>query len=211
MTTTFMAVIALAGSMVPAAKPEFEAQTDYGQAVKVAATEKKPMAVLIGKGDVFSKMMADSSLTAEAKKLLKEKYVCMTVNVETDAGKELAKQFQMTEGGLVISSAGGSLQALRHNGAVTAGELSKHTTTYANVSAVPATTVTAGAATPTYYYQQPVYSSCPGGTCPTITTSSCPGGTCPSTVLPAGGYVYPSTPYYYGGSSCPTGRCPNAR
>src|SRR5262245_12660640 len=72
MTTTILAALALAGSLAPAAKPEFQAQTDYGQAMKVAATEKKPMAVLIGKGDIFAKMMADSNLTAEAKKLLAE-------------------------------------------------------------------------------------------------------------------------------------------
>src|SRR5690606_21044729 len=70
MTTTILVVIALTGSMAPGARPEFQAQTDYGQALLKAANEKKPMAVLIGKGDVFAKMMTDSALTAEAKKIL---------------------------------------------------------------------------------------------------------------------------------------------
>jgi hypothetical protein len=151
-TTTILAVIALAAPLVPAARPEFQAQTDYSQALKVASTEKKPIVVLIGKGDSFAKMMTDANLTTDAKKLLTEKCVCLTVDVNTEAGKTLAGQFQMTDGGLVISSAGGSHQAYRQTGSVTATDLSKHTTTFANASGVPATTVTAGtpAATQTY-------------------------------------------------------------
>jgi hypothetical protein len=194
MTTTILAVIALTGSMAPGAKPEFQAQTDYGQALKLAASEKKPMAVLIAKGDAFAKLMTDGGLSAEAKKVLAEKYVCVSVNVETESGKALAGQFQLTDG-LVISSAGGTHQAFRQSGTVSAADLAKQTATYANVTATPSTTVTAGTpvyvapatyAAPTYYY--PSHSTCPGGNCPNA------------------GYVYPST---YG-SSCPNGRCPNA-
>ena len=70
MTTMYLAALAL--SLAPAAKPEFQVQTDYGQALKLAANEKKPMAVLIGHGDTFAKVMADSGLSAEAKKKLLE-------------------------------------------------------------------------------------------------------------------------------------------
>jgi len=143
MTTTILAVIALTGSMAPGAKPEFQAQTDYGQALKLAASEKKPMAVLIGKGDAFGKLLTDDGLTAEAKKVLTEKYVCVSVNVETEAGKTLAGQFQLTDG-LVISSAGGTHQAFRQVGTVSAADLAKQTAAYANATGTPATTVTAG-------------------------------------------------------------------
>ena len=185
MVTTILAVVALAGSLAPGAKPEFQAQTDYSQALRQASNEKKPMAVLIGKGDVFAKMMKDAELSAEAKKVLTEKYVCVSVNIDTEAGKTLAGQFQLTDG-LVISSAGGTHQALRQAGTVTATELSKHATTYANGPNIPTTTVTAGAPAvstpPTYvypaggYYQPaPVYPS--------------------GSFAPSGGYRYPSTPY----------------
>lgn len=160
MTTTILAVIALSGSLVPAAKSDFQAQTDYGHALKVAATEKKPMAVLIGKGDAFTKLLADKGLTEEAKKLLSEKYVCVAVNTDTTAGKDLAGQFGLADGGLVISSTGGTYQALRQSGAVTASELSRHVATYANGSEAPATTTTAGAEAvapaPTYAPSPPV-------------------------------------------------------
>jgi hypothetical protein len=168
MTATILAVIALTGSLAPGAKPEFQAQTDYGQALKQAVNEKKPMAVLIGKGDTFAKLMKDANLSAEAKKLLSEKYVCVSVNVDTEAGKTLAGQFQLTDG-LVISSTGGTHQALRQAGTVTATDLSKHAATYANGPSTPATTVTTGV--------------------PVVTSPSYP-----STIYPAGGY-YPSSGY----------------
>src|SRR5688500_12686176 len=69
MITTILAVVALSGSLAPAARPEFQAQTDYSQALKRAADEKKPIAVLIAKGDGFAKLMADGGLSADAKKL----------------------------------------------------------------------------------------------------------------------------------------------
>jgi hypothetical protein len=185
MTTLLMAVVALSGPLAPAAKPEFSAQTDYGQAMKVAANEKKPIVVLIGKGDQFAKLMADKDLTAEAKKLLTEKYVCVTVDVTTDAGKNLAGQFQMTDGGLVISSAGGSYQAFRQTGTVTATDLSKQAATYATVSATPNSTTTAGtvSGTTTYVPSNPVIQS---GYTPSYAPSS------PPTFAPSTNYFQPS-------------------
>jgi hypothetical protein len=144
MTTTIWALIALSGSLVPAATSDFQAQTDYGRALKLAQTEKKPMAVLIGKGDAFAKLMADKGLTPEAKKLLSEKYVCVAVNTDTASGKDLASQFALSDGGLVISSAGGTHQALRQSGTVTASDLSKHVAAYATAAGLPSATVTAG-------------------------------------------------------------------
>jgi hypothetical protein len=200
MTTTILAAMALA--LAPAAKPEFQAQTDYTQALKQAATEKKPMAVLIGKGDTFAKLMADANLSAEAKKALTEKYVCVSVNVDTDAGKTLAGQFQLSDG-LVISSAGGTHQALRQSGAVSAADLSKHTVAFADATGVPATTVTAGApvVTSTSFYAPP---AAPGAVYP---AGGCPNGNC-GNVYPAGGYALPAPAF--SGSSCPGGNCPNA-
>lgn len=191
MPTTILAALALAGVLAPTAKPEFSAQTDYGQAMKKAANEKKPIAVLIGKGDGFAKLMADSTLSAEAKKVLTEKYVCLAVNVETEAGKTLAGQFQMTEGGLIISSAGGGHQALRQPGTVSASDLAKHTSAYATATGTPATTVTVGgpASTPTYVY--------PAGGTYTPGAIYPAGGTYPS-----GGYHLPSTPYGLNPAQC---------
>jgi len=214
MITTILAAIALSGSLAPAAKPEFQAQTDYGQALKQASSEKKPMAVLIGKGDTFAKLMADANLSAEAKKTLADKYVCVTVDVGTKSGAELAGQFQLTDG-LVISSVGGTHQALRHSGAVTATDLATHATTYATATGVPATTATAGVpvVTSTSFYLSdatapaaPTYAYSAGHSSPVV--GGCANGNCGTPVQYRSPFV--STPYY-GGSSCPNGRCPSPR
>ncbi|HEY1186224.1 MAG TPA: hypothetical protein VGE74_01145 [Gemmata sp.] len=209
MTTTILAAIALSGALVPAAKPEFRPQTDYASALKQAASEGKPMVVLIGTGNPFAKMMGDARMTDETTQLLRDKFVCVSVDVSTTKGAELAGQFQLTDG-LVISSTGGTYQALRQPGTVTASDLAKHASTYANAPSTPSTTVTAGApvistavpATSAPYtvypagYSAPVYRG-------TVIQGGCPGGNCPNVIQ--GGYVFPS------GSSCPNGRCPTPR
>jgi hypothetical protein len=216
MITTILAVVALSGSLAPAAKPEFQAQTDYGQALKLAANEKKPMAVLIGKGDAFAKLMADGGLTAEAKKTLAEKFVCVTVDVGTKSGAELAGQFDLADG-LVISSAGGTHQALRHVGAVTATDLAKHTATYATATGMPVTTVTAGAApvTSTSFYLADT-TAAPAAAAPAVYSSApvmsgCPNGNCGTPIIRSSPFA--STPYYSigGTGGCPNGRCPLPR
>ena len=185
MITTILAVVALSGSLAPAAKPEFQAQTDYGQALKIAANEKKPMAVLIGKGDTFAKLMADAGLSNEAKQLLSDKFVCVTVDVSTASGSQLAGQFQLTDG-LVISSTGGTYQAFRQAGTVSAADLAKHTATYANATNVPATTATAGAPVTTstsFYSGAP---AAPAASAPLLTIGGCANGSC-GTVTTSGG------------------------
>ncbi|MCS6864058.1 MAG: hypothetical protein RMJ56_09745 [Gemmataceae bacterium] len=199
MTTTFLTVIALAGSLVPTA-PGFHAHSDYSHAMKRAATENKPVVVLIAQGNAFATLLNDANLTAEAKKLLTQKCVCVAVNLETEAGRALASEFQMPNGGLVISSCGGSYQALRQVGTVTARDLSRHTLTYATATGTPTTTVTVGAPA-TSYYQAPVYvGGCSGGSCGRGTTIL--PASYPATPVPAS---YPATPVYGG---CSNGRCP---
>ena len=204
MTTTILAAVALAGSLM-SAKPEFQAGTDYSKAVKQAAAEGKPIAVMIGHGDGFAKVMADSKLPPTTAKLLRDKFVCLTVNVDTPTGAQLASQFELTDG-LVISSAGGAHQALRQAGTVSVTDLTKHVTNYSTVSRTLATTVSVGEA--------PVVSSTPYTVYPAGYTPTYPG-----TVIQSG-YTYPSRSYSYpatgsytlpSGSSCPNGRCPNQR
>lgn len=206
MTTTILAAIALSATLVPAAKPEFQPHTDYASALKLAASEGKPMAVLIGSGNAFTKVMGESAMTDAAAKLLRDKFVCVAVDVSTPKGAELAGQFQLTDG-LVISSAGGTYQALRQPGAVTPADLAKHVETYASATATPATTVTVGApaAAPAYSvypagYSYPAYSGA-------VIRGGCSGGSCGGVI--SGGYSYPSGGYVLPASGgCANGRCP---
>lgn len=206
MTTTILAAFALTGALTPTATPEFTVQPDYARALKVAAAEQKPVAVLIGAGDTFAKLMRDANLTAETKKALGEKFVCVSVDVTTPAGKELAGQFQMTDG-LVISTAGGAFQSVRHTGAVSATDLAKHTGTLVSApagtsAAAPAVVCANGtcslvsnsfAATcagGNCSLSGGTVSSCASGNCGTATVSGCSSGTCGGTAVPARGGIF---------------------
>lgn len=180
MTTTILAAFVLSGALAPAAKPEVTVQTDYARALKLAADEKKPMAVLIGKGDGFAQLLADAKLPAETKKALGEKFVCVAVDVSTTAGKELAGQFQMTDG-LVISTAGGAFQAVRHAGTVTPADVVKHTGTVA--AAAPAVVSCAGGTCA--LAQTATGLSCAGGTC-ALASGTCTTGTCGTAAVTSG-------------------------
>jgi hypothetical protein len=209
MTTTILAAFALTGALSPAATPEFTVQTDYARALKVAAAEQKPVAVLIGAGDSFAKLMRDANLSAETKKALGDKFVCVSVDVSTPAGKELAGLFQMTDG-LVISTAGGAYQSVRHAGAVSAADLAKHTGTLTSApitaTTAPASTVvcangtcslvssgftaTANCAGGNCSLGGGSVSSCASGNCGTATVSGCASGTCGGTAVPARGGIF---------------------
>jgi len=145
MLTTTLAVLALAGGLGSGVIPSTPSwQTDYAQALTRASEARKPMAVFIGHGaDAHMKMLAEGKISLEAAKLLHDSYVCMYLDADSANGKEMAGRFEISDG-LIISSPGGSLQAYRHNGAVTGSDLTKQLTQYASAGQ-PTTTVNAGA------------------------------------------------------------------
>jgi hypothetical protein len=171
----------------------------------VASSELKPMAVFISRGaSMPGKLVSDGTIPAEAAKLLRDGYVCVYLDTETAAGKELAGRFDLSEG-LVISSPGGSVQALRHSGSVSGTDLTGKLTQYATASQ-PTTTVTSGppassvivsSGVTTYpqagYNYQPVYHAAP-------TYQSAPAY---QQAAPAYSQTYPT--YYaspFGGATC---------
>lgn len=161
MITTTLAVIALAGGLGAGNVPSPNWQKDYSKALAVASSESKPIAVFISSGAATpARMVVDGRIPANAAQLLSEKYVCVFVDTDTESGKTLAGQFELTEG-LVISGPGGQVQALRHNGAVAGAELAGKLTQFASTGQ-PTTTVNTGLSTyqPTYrvaptYYVNP--------------------------------------------------------
>jgi hypothetical protein len=200
MLTATFAIVLVAGfsSGANAAIPNL--QVDYAQARTLAASENKPIAVFIGNGaGTMGRMVTEGIITADAAKLLREKYVALYVDTSTPAGQELASRFGMTEG-LVISGPGGSVQAYRHSGPVSEADLNKQLTYYAHAGQ-PTSTVYAGTPAPAgTVYPAPARST---SGAVIILGSGCANGSC-STVVPAGNYVIPATPI----GGCSTGSCP---
>ena len=89
-----LAAIALSGSLVASEKPEFPPQPASRMAMRPAAAAGPPMAVLIGNGNPFAKLMEDAKLPEATAKLLREKFVCVAVDVTTPAGAKLASQLR---------------------------------------------------------------------------------------------------------------------
>ena len=166
-----------------AATPSPAWQSDYRTVLSLSAEQHKPVAVLIGRGDV------GKQVSAEAAVALRQNFVCLYVDVATPAGQELSAAFQLNEG-LVISDKSGKAQALRHAGAVAPADLSRYATQYANPAVV---TKTEYVNTTAALADQPVPQ--------------------PVTTAPAMNYApvmnyapsYPSYPVM--GSGCANGRC----
>src|SRR4051812_26275477 len=208
MVTTTLAAVALAGALSVGAKPSPSWQTDYAHAMSAASTERKPIAIFIGSSAKKpGKMIDDGTIPESAAQLLRESYVCLYLDTDTGAGKDLAGKLEIKEG-LVISSPGGTVQALRHNGVVTGAELSRQLGQFAHAGQ-PTTTVSTGLQPVATYTI--VAGNCAGGNCyvtyptGTYTTQPAAGQIIGGTVYPAG---YSANPF---GSSCPNGRCPNQR
>jgi hypothetical protein len=197
---TTLSVLALVAGLDLGVPVNPKWQADYSQALSRAAEDRKPMAVFIGHGaDSLKHMVADGALSADAAKLLATSYVCLYLDADTPTGKDLASRFEMTEG-LVISSAGGSVQAYRYAGKVPGTTLTRELTHYATAGQ-PTTTISAGAeamrqAASTGYV---------------IVAGGCANGNCQMIVPASAQYAAPGTVSYPFSSSCPTGRCPNQR
>jgi len=207
--TTTLAVVALAGALGMGSSPSPSWQPDYAQAMATASAEQKPIAVFIGQGaSKPTKMLADGSIPQSAAQLLRESYVCLYVDTDTGAGKDLAGKLDIKEG-LVISSPGGNVQALRHNGVVAGAELTKQLGQFAHAGQ-PTTTINTGIVTKTAG-QIIMAGNCAGGNC-YVTYPSGAYVTQPASGQIINGVVYPAgystNPF---GSSCPNGRCPNQR
>ena len=193
MITTTLAVIALAGGLSAGNIPSPNWQKDYAQALAVASSEGKPVAVFISQGTATpGKLVTEGPIPSDAAKLLREKYVCVYLDTETASGKAMANQFALSEG-LIISSPGGKYQALRHNGSVSGNDLTGTLTRYAGAG-TPTTTVSSG-------YSGDGVVVAAGGSSYGTSGVVYPGSySAPTYQAP----VYQAPTYYYGGGFGPT-------
>ena len=162
---TFMALLALTGTLSTANISTNPAWLDdYGTAQARVTAVGKPMAVFVGSGqDGWTKVVRDGVVSAEVKKLLADRYVCLYVDTDTRAGKTLAGAFQVASRGLVISDRAGASQAFSLSGDLTGAELARTLQKYADRDIQATETVireapaVARPAPVTYRAPQPVY------------------------------------------------------
>jgi len=165
MFTTSLTAAVLGGMLATGSLDSPNWRTSYRDAATAATDLRKPIAVFITTGTP-AKLVKGGALGKEAARLLRDAFVPLTVDTGTEAGKELAKTFNLAEG-LVISDRVGGVQALRHTGAVTDAELKGYLERFAAPASVATTeyrgAVPAQAIVQSQYFQpqtayQPHYS-----------------------------------------------------
>jgi len=137
-------VIALASFVASYAPDPLSWQADYGSAKRLGADGSRPLAVFIGSGKAgWNQVSRDGPLAKEAKQVLANNYICVYVDTDAEAGRELAMSFEINEGpGLVLSDHTGNHQAFRHAGDLPKEQLVRLLTRYADPDRVVRTTET---------------------------------------------------------------------
>jgi hypothetical protein len=117
--TTVLGVIALSAyvstlSLQPTWYTSYDAALEYG------VRQNKPLAVFLAPGKAsWDKLLRDGTLSEDAQRLLRSKYVPVYLNTDTPEGAKLASSFDLPDGiGVVLSDREGSRQAFWHQGAL---------------------------------------------------------------------------------------------
>jgi hypothetical protein len=145
---------ALSGMMASSALSTEPAwMTEYGKARQQGQKEEKPLAVFVGAGKTgWEQVSHEGKFAKEVKQLLAQKYVCVYVNRDDEAGQKLASAFEFADGpGLIISSRAGNLQAFRHEGNLGNEVLEEYLRRYADPARVTTQTETNPSARMSYY------------------------------------------------------------
>lgn len=168
---TSIIAVALAAFFQPAVLDTPQWVTDYSTGRQLGRTTHKPLAVIIGSGKTgWDQLSRDGKLNSEVNRVLAREYVCVYVDIDKNAGHELAEAFEVADApALIISDATGGLQAYRHEGDLSNGDLVHFLKRYAD----PARRITStegdtqtrvsyyqpAAEAPSLNYYQPVFTS----------------------------------------------------
>lgn len=156
---TLVLVLSSFVGQAPDAIPAPTWQRDYSQAQQMAIQAQKPLAVFLAPGQNGLDRLIQGGLSAQAKQMLAEKYVCVLVDTTTPEGQRLANSFQLRgTQGMVISDRGGVHQAYWFQGTLTSQDLVRSLQRYANLTNVRVTEVAAGRSS---FYEPPAAQGTP--------------------------------------------------
>jgi hypothetical protein len=141
---TSVAFMALWGALAPQiSRLTLTPQTDYREAKAMALLEKKPLAVFVGKGENAWKAVIKDGPDAEARTLLTQRFVLVYIDQATEYGQTMAASLNLTgQSGMVISGRGGEYMAYRHEGTISAADLTHMLSLYGAADHVVKTTET---------------------------------------------------------------------
>jgi hypothetical protein len=152
MFTTTLAV-ALAGFVASTTVGSPRWHDDYSSAKQLGKEGAKPLAVFIGSGKSgWNRVSQEGELGQEVKQLLAKDYICVYIDTNLQAGKELAAEFAIPKGnGLVVSDHTGKYQAFYHQGDLPNDQLLHYIRKYADPKRIVRATETNPAEPERYY------------------------------------------------------------
>jgi hypothetical protein len=125
---TSLVLFALSGVFTITEGPQFD---DYGIGIRRSERENKPIAVFIGSGKKgWEKLSQEGKLSKSIQAKLSSDYVCVYIDAQEE--EDLATAFEVHGTGLIISSAGGRLQAFRHEGDLANDDIEQYLGTYSD-------------------------------------------------------------------------------
>jgi hypothetical protein len=132
-------------------------QHDYRMARELGSRENKPLVVVIGSGKTdWANLAKPAEQDGSINQTLRSSYVCLFVDTDTTDGQRLARSFDMSGPGLVISTRSGQTEAFRQAGEVPAGELAKELVKHTDDEYVARKLAPAPAPVQPAYYRVPV-------------------------------------------------------
>jgi hypothetical protein len=170
---TSIVLLALTGLAAPAEGTSPTWLNDYSQARRLGADQNKPLAVFLSPGkENWGKRAMEGEQGKEVRRLLASHYVCVSINTSTEAGRRLAEAFEMAGGkGIILSDRSGAVQAFRHEGELTNGDLGRYLARHSTTDRATTTETVTTARTSNYYdpapttqgWTQPSYGYFSGG------------------------------------------------
>lgn len=144
--------------------------TDYVQARKQGAVEKKPVAVFLGSGkDGWTQLVRGGVLGVEQNQILANNYICMYADQATPEGKALARSLEIGQRiGIVISDHSGQYMAFHHEGDLESRILTGYLQKFSDSQRVVKTTETNPGNERRSYYgpAQPTWAPATSSYCP---------------------------------------------
>jgi len=139
---TSVTLVALSGLLPLTTSKEPVWLQDYASARSQCEKVGRPLALFVGSGpEGWKHLSQDGQLSSETTQILAAKYVCLYVDANKKAGRELAVTLEMPRHlGLVISDSTGHLQAFRHEGDLRTQDLQRYLYRYSDPERLVTTT-----------------------------------------------------------------------
>ena len=183
-------LLALVSGLPATSGPEW--QPSYRSALSQASAQHKPVVVFIAQGGV--EQAVAGNIPAEATSLLKQGYVCVSVDTTTPQGAQVAESFRMNQG-VVISDRDGQHQALRFEGVIAPEQLAENLRRLQSLDTAATTERISTLSDAAPVVSTPIVSA------PAVTYTPVP--TYTPTIVPTMNYVQPT--FMSGG--CASGNC----